>query len=1165
MDSCASTHAITEVDCLYPTTREEHGCMNENRIEARGQLEGLGSACHVPKQHKNLLSELQIQDMRLKDKTIKYTITEVLCTNYPHMGYKEITNNENKRMVATVRDRNYYTFHYLTLKQILYLNGNDQKIRELEDGGTERIYDHYNTRGGSRRETNHMTKEMTARSIAAFEKIHCKKGHYSLEHDCKMLDAGRIADCIYTSTDLRNYERIFGWCKACKAGQGHYITKTKSTSQPTTKPGELTHLDWRIHGSNHSLAGVDDYSNMMYLSRVIGKNEQSHCKAMEKMMAQSAQFGHDWERVRTDREHVFLQAQQSLNSKGIVAETTEIDAHEKKIERYIGILNAKRKMRLTELEMKGISPPINFKTHMLDLCCVQEMNYNGKTNEEGEEGRPPYEIFTGKKVSMKKHLKHTYGDMVWCNRPNRDKAKHNSNVELGMCLYRIGEQGVWGVYIFNKMRVYARTPIRQHVEDRGIPNRFRVTENINEAQRAKMEQIQRNEIIETDLTQEGVISDKEATQEYEQMGAISTTAEDRTEDKMLWETRNKTRAEKELDKDITRRNKRTDKINTSETNKREEEKRQATERREGDKTSATNRIHGTRQSIKKANEELKEDKQARRKKKNQEKQHSTTAGIEQTEETDRNMILTWTGQNNKKGENTEMTHMTRARMKVIHPEATGIACKKELRTIAVTQETFEPIDPEDITDWEWKHKVLHCFMMLTEKINSDGKFEKVKARFNANPTTIREPLRQGDNASPTTSTEAVNAILHSYVTRRRYGAVLRTYDITGAFLHAVFREGGYIGIIDKDSAEEVLAMRPDLKTGLRRDGTLLVRIVKALYGLEEAAKLFYKMLTKTIIAHGYTRTCADPCALSKGKAKIVINKYNREKDIVAIHVDDLICKFESVNQAVEFEEILEETYGEITKHKMEDGSINFTGRTIRLNKDYDLEISMGKITKKILQGHKGLGRRSCPASKDIFKISNEPKDMVKIDPVPFLSKIMTGMYLGKNMRYDIMLPLSFLCTRVREPTVEDDRKLNHILDYVKRTQEEVLLYKQYTNDNLTIYADAAYNCHQDGKGHSGIVIKLGCNTIGIRCNKQKVSTQSSCEAEILSLQFATCDAEWIRDMVEEMGMIQEGPTIIYEDNKSAMTLIGRGFSISNRYLARRYLYIHEQQENNKIR
>ena len=62
-----------------------------------------------------------------------------------------------------------------------------------------------------------------------------------------------------------------------------------------------------------------------------------------------------------------------------------------------------------------------------------------------------------------------------------------------------------------------------------------------------------------------------------------------------------------------------------------------------------------------------------------------------------------------------------------------------------------------------------------------------------------------------------------------------------------------------------------------------------------------------------------------------------------------------------------------------------------------------------------------------------------------------------------------------------------------------LVFRKEADDTLINYVDASHNCHADGRGHSAIVIKIGYNTIGIRCNKQKDMTESICEAEIVAL------------------------------------------------------------------
>ena len=48
------------------------------------------------------------------------------------------------------------------------------------------------------------------------------------------------------------------------------------------------------------------------------------------------------------------------------------------------------------------------------------------------------------------------------------------------------------------------------------------------------------------------------------------------------------------------------------------------------------------------------------------------------------------------------------------------------------------------------------------------------------------------------------------------------------------------------------------------------------------------------------------------------------------------------------------------------------------------------------------------------------------------------LYLSKRVRPDILLPVSFLCTRVNSPTVEDNEKLNRVLGYLKATKSKHL-------------------------------------------------------------------------------------------------------------------------------
>jgi hypothetical protein len=58
-------------------------------------------------------------------------------------------------------------------------------------------------------------------------------------------------------------------------------------------------------------------------------------------------------------------------------------------------------------------------------------------------------------------------------------------------------------------------------------------------------------------------------------------------------------------------------------------------------------------------------------------------------------------------------------------------------------------------------------------------------------------------------------------------------------------------------------LKPGYKDFLRDDGTMIVRITKALYGCVESARLWFNDLKGTLIADGYVQNPYDPCVFNK--------------------------------------------------------------------------------------------------------------------------------------------------------------------------------------------------------------------------------------------------------------------------------------------------------------
>ena len=100
----------------------------------------------------------------------------------------------------------------------------------------------------------------------------------------------------------------------------------------------------------------------------------------------------------------------------------------------------------------------------------------------------------------------------------------------------------------------------------------------------------------------------------------------------------------------------------------------------------------------------------------------------------------------------------------------------------------------------------------------------------------------------------------------------------------------------------------------------------------------------------------------------------------------------------------------------------------------------------------------------------------------------------------------------------------------------VLVYRYSEDFRLHGYSDADYaGCTETRKSTSGLVFRLGQCTISRCSKKQSIIAQSSTESEYVALCSASLEAVWLRRLLAGVGFKQKEPTIIYEDNQSAIS------------------------------
>ncbi len=80
-------------------------------------------------------------------------------------------------------------------------------------------------------------------------------------------------------------------------------------------------------------------------------------------------------------------------------------------------------------------------------------------------------------------------------------------------------------------------------------------------------------------------------------------------------------------------------------------------------------------------------------------------------------------------------------------------------------------------------------------------------------------------------------------------------------------------------AKMIVQVDPAARQLVQSDGTLLVEVLRALYGFPESAKLWNEHLTSTLAKGGYTQCPVEPCLFRKSVSPT-------EWSIVTVYVDD---------------------------------------------------------------------------------------------------------------------------------------------------------------------------------------------------------------------------------------------------------------------------------------
>ena len=299
----------------------------------------------------------------------------------------------------------------------------------------------------------------------------------------------------------------------------------------------------------------------------------------------------------------------------------------------------------------------------------------------------------------------------------------------------------------------------------------------------------------------------------------------------------------------------------------------------------------------------------------------------------------------------------------------------------------------------------------------------------------------------------------------------------------------------------------------------IVRLKKALYGLKQAPRLWFIEINTYLLSLGFHQSTVEP------------NLYIADSAIILLYVDDILLFFKDISAAKEIKQKLRSRY------KMTDlGPVSrFLGMTIERTKTgYKLH---QKAYIDALLTKNGM-TESHDANTPIethtqLEISGGDID-APVDQKAYLAIVGSLMYAALGTRPDISYAVSLLSRYNSDPRTRHLTAAKRVLRYLKKTRHLKLVYKQIGR-KLEGFVDSDWASENDRKSVGGYIFSLCGAAVSWASKKQNLVALSTEEAEYTAFTEGSREALWIRQLLLDIGLIENTTTItIFADNQSAL-------------------------------
>jgi hypothetical protein len=363
-----------------------------------------------------------------------------------------------------------------------------------------------------------------------------------------------------------------------------------------------------------------------------------------------------------------------------------------------------------------------------------------------------------------------------------------------------------------------------------------------------------------------------------------------------------------------------------------------------------------------------------------------------------------------------------------------------------------------------------------------------------------------------------------------------TMDLKDFYLMSSLEEPQYMRIKTSQMSEEI-RKRYQLDE-LARNGSVLFKVTRGLYGLPEAGRLAQKQLREHLAKFGYEAPDSSPCLFS-----------NKDKTLTfSLVVDDFGIKYKRKADVLALQDAL--TKGGYKFSQDWSGS-KYLGFKI----DWDYEKDYVDLS---LPGHiKDLAvkldlmasqRRDAPGayappsfgSKVQWNSVDESRQLDASELLLVQRIVGSLLYYARAVDPTMLTAINKISTMA--PTESALKAAHHLFDYAQSWNAATLRYHA-SDMRLVVYSDASYLGESKSRSRQGGIHFMGYNDDpktmngAVECISSliRVIVASAAEAEYGALYENGVTAEGLRTTLEDLGYPQ-GPTQIFTDNTCAQAL-----------------------------